>query len=115
VAEKLKKRFDLQSIRMAGSAGRKIRRVAVCSGAGGSLLDLFLKSDADLYISGDFRYHDARTVEEAGKAMIDVGHFASEQIVIDTLVDRLRRAAKASNWSVAIEACRLERDPFTLM
>lgn len=112
VAEKLKKRFDLQSIRMAGSAGRKIRRVAVCSGAGGSLLDLFLKSDADLYISGDFRYHDARTVEEAGKAMIDLGHFASERIIIDVLVHKLAEACRNEGYAISVEPCNLEHDPF---
>jgi dinuclear metal center YbgI/SA1388 family protein len=113
--EQVKRSLNPSYVRAAGNPDMEVRRAAVCSGAGSSLMEAFLASNAQVYISGDLRYHDARAAEDAGRALIDVGHFASEQIVIDALVDRLRRAAKASNWSVAIEACRLERDPFTLM
>lgn len=113
--ERVKRCLNISYVRVAGDPGVEVRRVAVCSGAGSSLMDVFLASDAQVYISGDLRYHDARAVEEAGRALIDVGHFASERIVIDGLADRLQQAVKAANWSVAVEACRLERDPFTLI
>jgi dinuclear metal center YbgI/SA1388 family protein len=111
----IKRCLNLTSVRIAGDARLQARRVAVCSGAGSSLMEAFLTSDAQVYISGDLRYHDARAAEEAGKALIDVGHFASEQIVIDALVDQLRQAAKIGNWGVSIDPCRLERDPFQVL
>ncbi len=111
----IKRCLNLTSVRIAGDTRLEARRVAVCSGAGSSLMEAFLTSDAQVYISGDLRYHDARAVEEAGRALIDVGHFASERIVIDALVDQLRQAAKIGNWGVSIDPCRLERDPFQVL
>ncbi len=115
LVEPIKRCLNLTTVRIAGDVRLQARRVAVCSGAGSSLMEAFLTSDAQVYISGDLRYHDARAVEEAGRALIDVGHFASEQIVIDSLVDQLRQAAKIANWGVSIDACRLERDPFQIL
>lgn len=115
LVEPIKRCLNLTSVRIAGDAHLKVRRAAVCSGAGSSLMEAFLSSDAQVYISGDLRYHDARAVEEAGRALIDVGHFASEQIVIDSLVDQLRQAAKSAKWGVSIEPCRLELDPFRIV
>jgi dinuclear metal center YbgI/SA1388 family protein len=115
LVEPIKRCLNLTSVRIAGDTQLKVRRAAVCSGAGSSLMEAFLSSDAQVYISGDSRYHDARAVEEAGRALIDVGHFASEQIVIDSLVDQLRRAAKTAKWGVSIEPCRLEWDPFKIV
>jgi dinuclear metal center YbgI/SA1388 family protein len=114
LVEPIKHCLSLSSVRIAGDAQLKVRRAAVCSGAGSSLMEAFLSSDAQVYISGDLRYHDARAVEEAGRALIDVGHFASEQIVIDSLVDQLRQVAKNAKWGVSIEPCTLERDPFMI-
>jgi dinuclear metal center YbgI/SA1388 family protein len=115
LVEPVKRCLNLASVRIAGDANLKAWRAAVCSGAGSSLMEAFLSSDAQVYISGDLRYHDARAAEEAGRALIDVGHFASEQIVIDSLVERLRQVAKNAKWGISIEPCRLERDPFTIV
>lgn len=115
LVEPIKRRLHLGRVRIAGDTNLKVSRAAVCSGAGSSLMEAFLSSDAQVYISGDLRYHDARAVEEAGRALIDVGHFASEQIVIDSLVERLRQAATNAKWGVSIEPCRLEQDPFKIV
>jgi dinuclear metal center YbgI/SA1388 family protein len=112
IAIMLKERLKLQAIRIVGDPQARIERAAVCSGSGGSFIDEFLQSDAQVYISGDIRYHEARHVEAAGKALIDLGHFASEHIVISDLVDRLQKGAEQKNWKVDISACRLEKEPF---
>lgn len=115
LVDSLKRSLSLQAIRIAGDANLKVERAAVCSGAGSSLMEAFLASDAQVYISGDLRYHDARAVEDAGRSLIDIGHFASERIVIDALVGQLRTAAKTAQWRLSVEPCRLERDPFKIV
>lgn len=77
---------------MVGNLDLVIRQVAVCTGSGGSLIPAFLRSGADLYVTGDIKYHDARLVETHGKALIDVGHFASEIIAVDLLSRRMGQA-----------------------
>ncbi len=112
LAHRIRIRFKLPAVKIVGEPESMVDRVAVCSGSGSSLLDAFLDSDAQVYLTGDLRYHDARRVEDDGRAMIDVGHFASEHIFIDPLVAHLRQAARHAGWSVDIEPCRIERDPF---
>jgi dinuclear metal center YbgI/SA1388 family protein len=111
---RIKKRMHLLTVKVAGDLRLEVRRAAVCSGSGSSLIEAFLDSDAQVYISGDLHYHAARTVVEAGRALIDVGHFASEHLVTDALSTQLGAAIKNSGWDVVVEPCRLERDPFML-
>ncbi len=111
----IKKSFGLQKVRVAGNLDQVIQRAAVCSGSGGSLLSDFLNSDAQVFVSGDLRYHDARAVEDAGRAFIDIGHFASEHIILDKLEKKLGSAVENLNWNVQIESCKIEKDPFELV
>lgn len=115
LARRVKIKLKLDTIKLSGAPGLQVDRVAVCSGSGSGLLDDFLQSSAQVYVSGDLRYHDARRVEDAGRGLIDVGHFSSEHLVIDPLVAQLKAAARSRKWEVNIEACRLERDPFFYM
>jgi dinuclear metal center YbgI/SA1388 family protein len=112
LAARIKTRLHLDAVKVAGDPDLMVDKVAVCSGSGSSLMGSFLDSSAQVYVSGDLRYHDARTVEEFGRALIDVGHFPSEHLVLDPLAEQLRNMARDNQWPVVIEACRLEHDPF---
>jgi dinuclear metal center YbgI/SA1388 family protein len=114
-ARQLKKRLGLAHVKIAGNLDRTVHRVAVCSGSGSSLMDTFLSSDADVYVSGDLRYHDARAVEDSGRAFVDIGHFASEHLIIDPLVRKLKAAVEQAGWDIGIEPCSIESDPFSIM
>lgn len=115
LAAHLKACLNIQAVKVAGDQNLKVQHVAICSGSGSSLLDAFLRSKAQVYVSGDLRYHNARSVEESGRALIDVGHFASEHIFIDPLVEQLEAAIQKRGWPLKVAACRLEKDPFILM
>jgi dinuclear metal center YbgI/SA1388 family protein len=115
LALSLKSQLNLAVVKYSGDPRAMIRRVAVCSGAGSSLLDIFLNSDAQVYVSGDLRYHDARAIEEVGRGLIDVGHFPSEKIITDVLVDQLNYHARRAGWSMIIEPCRIEQDVFRFL
>ncbi|MBI5064068.1 MAG: Nif3-like dinuclear metal center hexameric protein, partial [Desulfatitalea sp.] len=111
---RIKKRMHLLTVKVAGDLRMEVRRAAVCSGSGSSLLEAFLDSEAQVYISGDLHYHAARTVVEAGRALIDVGHFASEHLLTEALATQLSDAVQNNGWRIAVEPCRVERDPFML-
>lgn len=66
-------------------SGRAIRRVAVVSGSGASMIGDALDAGADLLITGDVKHHDAILARAAGLAMIDAGHFATEAPCRETL------------------------------
>lgn len=116
LAQSLKQRLNLNSIRIVGDPKLLVERVAICTGSGSGLLNKFISSETQVYISGDIRYHDALSVLEAKKGLIDVGHFASEQIMIDVVAERLKKKIRSSKaHPIKIEPCHLERDPFTVL
>jgi len=115
LVEQIKLKFELCHLKVAGDPELQINRAAVCSGSGSSLLSSFLASSAQVYISGDLRYHDARIAEEAGRALIDIGHFPSEHLVLKVLAERLQKTAAEKRWPLDIQVCRLESDPFVIL
>ena len=112
LAGEVKKSLDLKSVAIAGDPDLPVDKVALCSGSGASLLGDFFASGAQVYISGDLRYHDARDVEMAGRGLVDIGHFASEHLIVGVLAGKLAERLDKSGADVSVEACRLEEDPF---
>ncbi|MEA3231060.1 MAG: Nif3-like dinuclear metal center hexameric protein [Thermodesulfobacteriota bacterium] len=113
LALRVKEVLDLVSIQVAGRPDLPVRKVAVCTGSGGSLLPAFLSSAADVYLSGDLTYHNGRVVEAVDRGLIDIGHFASEHIVVEDLSRRIRQVLAQTGEKVAVTACTLEKDPFS--
>ena len=66
-------------VRVAGDMGRVVRTVAVCGGAGDSLLGDVAASGADVFLTADLRHHPAsEAIENGGPALIDAAHWATE-------------------------------------
>ena len=82
--EKLKRIFNIKVIKHSKLSGKPIKRVAVCGGSGSFLINKAKLSGADIFITGDVKYHD---YFEAGKEMIiaDIGHYESEQFTKDLI------------------------------
>jgi dinuclear metal center YbgI/SA1388 family protein len=114
-ALEVKKKLSLGVIKIVGNPGLLVKKIAVCTGSGSSLLKAFFKSGAQVYISGDLRFHDARDVEAADLAMIDVGHFPSEYLMVESLVKRLAKIISQNRFDVEVCACGDERDPFVVL
>ncbi len=111
----VKRRLGAGTVRVVGAPHARVRCVAVSTGSGGSLVADFLRSDAQVFISGDLGYHAAREVEYAGRSLIDVGHFHSEHFMKEALVKRLQGEFSRRRMAVRVQACPLETDPFTVM
>ena len=85
---RLKKVMNTASIRHT-SPVRKIRKVAVCGGAGSFLLRPSIEQNADVLVTADFKYHEFFDADQ--KIMVaDVGHYESEQFTKDLLVEVLK-------------------------
>jgi putative NIF3 family GTP cyclohydrolase 1 type 2 len=76
-------------------------------------LRTFLACDAQVYVTGDVRYHDAREVEAYGRGIIDIGHYESEHILLPSFAQQLTDQMSASGMDVLVEACLSEHAPFT--
>ena len=111
----IKTKLGLQHLKIAGNHDLCIETVAVCSGSGSSLINQFVKSGAQVYVSGDLGYHDAKTVEALNLGIIDIGHFASEHLVVDALTRRLKQVLFEAGMDVKVEAYKLEQEPFMIL
>jgi len=79
---RIKTIFNQSGIRYTNLLGKKIKRVAVCGGSGSSFLSDAISAKADVYISGDFKYHEF--FDAQNRILIaDIGHFESEQFTKD--------------------------------
>jgi dinuclear metal center YbgI/SA1388 family protein len=66
-------------LRVAGDPDSLIRTVAVCGGAGDSLLGVARAAGADVYLTADLRHHPASEFREEGAtALVDAAHWATE-------------------------------------
>lgn len=115
LAENLKQVLGLDHVRVVGKLDMMVKTAAVCSGSGSGMLNAFFDSGADVFISGDLRYHDARNIEFAQKALIDIGHFASEHLIVETFAERLKRHFNEKGLALTVASYRFEKDPFVII
>jgi dinuclear metal center YbgI/SA1388 family protein len=84
----LKDKLSLTHFRHTAWVGRDIKRVALCGGAGSFLLADAKKANADVFISGDFKYHEFFDAENQC-TICDIGHYESEVMIKDTIHEYL--------------------------
>lgn len=89
VARRVQSALAPRSLRLVGDPGRMVRRVGVCSGAGGDLAQAAIAQGVELYITGEVRYHTALEAAEEGLAILEAGHQATEQPVVDYVTNYL--------------------------
>jgi dinuclear metal center YbgI/SA1388 family protein len=112
-AAKVKARLAAPGVRLVGEAGRRVRKVAICGGSGASLLHEAQRKGADLLVTGDVKYHEAREAEALGMALVDAGHFATEHPMVAGLARTLRLALAGKRFETEVVEYQEERDPFT--
>lgn len=76
----LHEKFGTPAIRtsMGYRPDMKVRRIALCGGAGGEFIGAAAAAGVDAYVSADIRYHDFADAAESRTAVFDIGHFESE-------------------------------------
>jgi putative NIF3 family GTP cyclohydrolase 1 type 2 len=105
-------------VRAAGDPDLPVSRVAVCGGAGDSLLDAAARADAQAYVTADLRHHPAdEHSRRSAVALVDVAHWASEYPWCAQAADVLRShfgaalpvrvsALRTDPWNLALEGDR---------
>ena len=82
----LKEKLNLPTLKVVGKK-EKIGSIALCTGAGASLID---EVEADCFLTGDIKYHDAMKALSQDLMMIDIGHYESECFFAQILLDELK-------------------------
>jgi dinuclear metal center YbgI/SA1388 family protein len=93
----LKSLFGLSVVRHTPLLHQKVKKIAVCGGAGSFLVSAAKACGADVFITGDIKYHE---FFEADRSILiaDIGHYESEQFTIDLITEILHQ--KFPNFAI---------------
>ena len=80
--ERIRQALRARWVRVAGPARGTVRRVAVVGGSGGEFAGAAREAGADLYVTGDVKYHQALEASASGMPVADVGHAAGERWIL---------------------------------
>lgn len=84
----LKDKLKLETIRVVNQKGtQSLKKLAFCSGSGADFIEDAEKVNADIFITGDLKYHCSI---DSGIILADAGHFESERPVLNTIKDLLK-------------------------
>lgn len=87
---KLKDTFHCPVVRHTRLIGKPVRSIAVCGGSGSSYLRTAIARGADVFISGDFKYHQFFDAENQ-IVIADIGHYESEQFTKEVFYELLTK------------------------
>ncbi|MBU0278128.1 Nif3-like dinuclear metal center hexameric protein [Gemella sp. zg-1178] len=108
----VKSKFNLDYVKLISndSQDKKINKVAILGGSGGSFIyDL---PDVDIYLTGDVSYHEAQDSLEMGKTVLDIGHF-SEIFCKDLLKNYLLKIYTSDELNINLS--KVEQNPFKII
>lgn len=101
-------------VRVAGASDQLIQRVALCGGAGDSLLQHPEVIGAEVYVTSDLRHHPAQEALEqaattSGPALIDISHWAAESLWLESAAAQLGAVLPGVEFLVS----ELNTDPWS--
>lgn len=97
--ELLKRTFKVGVVRYTNPVKDKIQTVAVCGGSGSFLIKDAIAAEADIFITGEIKYHEFFLAEER-LILADIGHFESEQFVKELFEEVIKK--NFSNFAVRL-------------
>ena len=91
--------------------GKPIRRLALITGSGGSMLEDAIRAGADALLTGEASHHAALDALAAGVTLVAAGHYATEFPVAQTLATRLGDRFR----DLEVLVSETDRDPYHYM
>ncbi|QGG47793.1 Nif3-like dinuclear metal center hexameric protein [Heliorestis convoluta] len=115
-AEEVKQKLNLTSLRWVGlDVERKVKKIALCGGSGGSTIGHARYRGADLLLTGDIKYHEGQEALALGIDLFDAGHFATEKPAMDRLAQYLQDKAKEEKRNLEFFVHEPNQDPLRLL
>ena len=105
---KIKKSLNINNLRVVKGKD-KVNKIAIINGSGLDFIGKAVALGADCIITGDTTYHFASDYKEMEISILDVGHFASEQITFFNVMENLKEKFK----DVEFITSTVEEDPFS--
>ncbi len=114
VVENIKHALKIDKIKVAGSPSQKIKKVALCGGSGGSLIDKAASMGAHLYLTSDIKYHEALKAIDLNISLVDAGHDATERVIVPFLAEHLNKKLEKENLKNSAIISEISTDPWEI-
>lgn len=88
--EQVKNLFKITHVKVTDCSTKIIQTVAVCSGAGSDYL-VPASQVADIYLTGDLKFHEGQLAQQLGLTVVDVGHYASERMGLAPIARKIEQ------------------------
>ncbi len=109
LAKLTKAQLNANCVQLVGDPGKLVQRVAIACGAAGEFLPDAIAAKADVFLTGEIRFHDCLTATAENVAVILPGHYATERPGVEDLAVQLAAAFPATT----VTASQRERDPLS--
>lgn len=86
----VKTALKIKDVRYVGDLDRKIKKVSLCGGSAAHLIGNSLNLKADVFLTGDLKFHEAQDAQSLGICLVDAGHFATEVPVVKNVAAYLQ-------------------------
>src|SRR5262249_22073098 len=107
MARKVQQFLGGGAVQLVGEPGTEVQRVAIICGSGDEFLGNAVRAGADVFLTGEVRYHDCLAARAQTLALCLPGHHATERFAMDELARRLHQ-----HWpDLEVFPSRDERDP----
>ena len=107
---RVKEIFEVGVLRYSGDVERKVKRVAICGGSGAEFVREAISLGADVFITGDVKYHQFMGDEDR-ILMADIGHYESEHYTKEIFNEIITK--KIPNF--AVQYAELEKNPINYL
>lgn len=91
-AKYVKEQYQLTDVRVYGKLDQVVKRAAICTGSGKSMIPQALAAGADVYVTGDIDHHTGIDTVAQGMAVIDAGHYGTEYIFMEQMEKEFAQA-----------------------
>jgi dinuclear metal center YbgI/SA1388 family protein len=91
LAQKAKEVLNANHVQIIGDPTGQVESVAVACGAGGEFLMDAVRANADVFVTGEVRFHDYLAAQAHNLALVLPGHFATERFGVEELAERLQQ------------------------
>ena len=96
----IKNCLKIPVLKYSGNSNKRISKIAILGGSGADFAQMAKNIGADMYITGDVKYHQGQDAAASGLLIVDGCHFYTEHVIVPYLAQRLRREAIAKNWDI---------------
>lgn len=108
----LKTKLGLSHMRVTGNLDTYVKTVGLCTGSGMEFLNKAKRQGADVYITGDIKFHELQEALDEGICVIDATHYASENCIVPVLCEYISTKAKQKHIEVEVNASKVNGQTF---